>query len=353
MFFLLFAAFALFLGWNADNSTAGDANQHAGLTLAAISLAILFVSVLLHEIGHLQTAAFFGGSLDDMVLAPLGGLTSLRPPRNPRHEVFAHLAGPLVNLILALICIAPLTAFAPASGGSSVPWGLLNPLEPYGITGKPEQLSWDCLRLGAWINWMLAVVNLLPTFPFDGGRALRAGISVLWRRGGRQQAAQAVSRLAIIVAAALLIAAMCLAVFQGSDIGLGGPRIVPVWFALAMLGIFLLFSARLEEEHWTGGDEDEERLFDYDFSAGYTSLERSTESPETDDMESGPFSQWLEERKAARQRRQREKEQEDELRVDEILIRLHAQGMSSLSPDDKALLQRVSARYRSRQGNKA
>jgi Zn-dependent protease len=344
MFFLLFAAFALFLGWQTDNNTPGSSFQ-----LAAISLAILLASVLLHEIGHLQSAVFFGGSMDQMLLAPLGGLSAMRPPRDPRREVLAHLAGPLVNLLLALVCITLLAAFAP--GASGIPWGLLSPLGPAGVTGLPEKLSWDCLRLAAWINWMLALVNLLPAYPFDGGRALRAGLAPLWRSHGRQQASRAVARIAMITAVALLVAALCLALFQSDAARAFENQIVPVWFALALLGIFLLFSARLEEERREAGEEEDDRFFDYDFSAGYTSLERAAEA--ADDAETGPFSQWLEERKAARQRRQREREVEDEQRVDEILARLHAQGMASLSAEDKALLQRVSARYRSRQGNKA
>lgn len=341
MFFLLFAAFSLFLGW-----------QHSGdgsFQLAAISLGILLASVVLHEVGHLQVARFFGGSLDEMVLTPLGGLAAMRPPRNPRHEVLAHLAGPLVNLLLAVICFVVLLFFAP-SGEAGAPWSLFNPLQPDGVQGSLDQLGWDALRLGVWINWMLALINLLPAFPFDGGRALRAGLSLMWQRAGRQYAARVVSRVAMFGAVALLVAAACLAIQR--DAHPLGERVVPLWFGLALLGIFLLFSARLEEERPDFGEEDDDRLFDYDFSAGYTSLERSAEAA-VEEPDPGPFSVWLEERKAARQRRQREREQEDEQRVDEILARLHAEGMQSLSVDDKALLERVSARYRNREGHGA
>ena len=340
LFFVLFAAFTLYLGWQG----AADGT----FQLAGISLLILLASVVLHEVGHLQAARFFGGTMDEMVLSPLGGLSALRPPRNPRHEVLAHLAGPLVNLLLAVVCFVALVLFhPPVAGGAKAPWGLLNPLEPFGVIGTFDQLGWDALRLGVWINWMLALVNLLPAFPFDGGRALRAGLSLAWQRGGRQYAARVVSRVAMFGAVALLVAAACLAIQQDESNLLGG-SIVPVWFGLALLGIFLLFSARLEEERPNLNHDDDDRLFDYDFSAGYTSLERSVEA--VDEADPNPFNLWLEERKAARQRRQREREQDDERRVDEILARLHAEGMQSLSADDKALLQRVSARYRNRQG---
>jgi Zn-dependent protease len=342
MFFLLFAAFAFYLGWQ-------DKGEGA-LALAGISLAVLFASVVLHEIGHLQAARFFGGSMDEMLLAPLGGLAPLRPPRHPKYEVLAHLAGPLINLLLAVVCFVSLVLLHTPPTGDKPPWGLFHPLQPIGLAGGADQLGWDALRLAVWINWMLALVNLLPAFPFDGGRALRAGLSLLWERGGRHYASRIVARVAMFGAIALLVAAACLAV-QPEASNLLFDRDVPVWFGLALLGIFLLFSARLEEERPDLGIEDDDRLFDYDFSAGYTSLERSADAVVESD--SHPLTVWLEERKAARQRRQRERELDDERRVDEILARLHAEGMQSLSADDKALLERVSARYRNRQGNRA
>jgi hypothetical protein len=86
-------------------------------------------------------------------------------------------------------------------------------------------------------------------------------------------------------------------------------------------------------------------LFGYDFSQGYTSLERSTTRHEA---QVGPITRWIQRRRQARFQRQREVEAEEERRVDDILVRLHTHGIDSLSDEDRSLLKRVSARYRQR-----
>ena len=86
----------------------------------------------------------------------------------------------------------------------------------------------------------------------------------------------------------------------------------------------------------------------YDFSQGYTSLERSTQS--LDEKAQSPISQWLEQRRQARQRREEQQEADEERRVDEILARLHEHGLRNLSDEDRSILERVSARYRNRMG---
>ena len=115
--------------------------------------------------------------------------------------------------------------------------------------------------------------------------------------------------------------------------------------ALVVLGLVLFFAARGEVGRAQDAQEDE-WAFGYDFSQGYTSLERNTSHPAR--PRAGPLRQWIDRRRAARQRRQREIEQADEQRVDSILARLHETGMDGLSTEDQALLKRVSARYRNR-----
>jgi hypothetical protein len=114
---------------------------------------------------------------------------------------------------------------------------------------------------------------------------------------------------------------------------------------LAILGVVVFFAGRSE----AGGAVDEpadELALGYDFSQGYTSLDRDPD--EDAPPRAGPVRQWLERRRQGQQRRQRQQAREDELRVDAVLARLHERGMSGLSPEDRALLLRVSARYRGR-----
>jgi len=119
----------------------------------------------------------------------------------------------------------------------------------------------------------------------------------------------------------------------------------PAWFVLGMLALFIFFQSRREIERIEEHEVDEE-LFGYDFSQGYTSLESPHEAPRP---RGNAFSRWWERRRAMREQRRIETEAEEERRVDEILVRLHDGGMKALSAEERALLQRVSARYRNRQ----
>ena len=89
-------------------------------------------------------------------------------------------------------------------------------------------------------------------------------------------------------------------------------------------------AARLEEADWDEG------LFNYDFSQGYTSLERGSDTPRP----RGTLRRWLQNRRELRRRRRLTQEQEEERQVDEILLRLHEAGMDGLSAKERALLNR-------------
>lgn len=335
MFFLLFVAGTLYLNW-LDHRQA----ENQSLTwLVWASLLTLFVSVLLHELGHLLAAERLGTSVDEVVIWPLGNLVSPRGATEPQVEFVTAFAGPLANLLVCGVICFPLLVF---KTDSSTMLGLLNPVEPALAT---DVVSWLVfVKITFWINWMLFLVNLLPAYPFDGGRALRAAIQMFWAGMDRQSAANLVALLAKCCAAAMVGAAILL--YQHPS---DGP--VPAWFALVLMAIFVYFSAK-QEESLEANDEDDEVPFGYDFSQGYTSLERSVErsvDPPHAAQEVGPFSRWLDQRRVAKQQRQLEIEAEEERRVDDILARLHEVGMDNLTAEERSLLQRVSKRLRNRQ----
>jgi stage IV sporulation protein FB len=331
VFFLLFATVTLYLSWLDQRGEAAG-----GLAaVVAMGLGILLVSVLLHSLGHHYAATRLGGNVDQIVIWPLGELSPIRPPREPHAELVVHSAGPLVNLVMCLACAALLLT---QTNGALI--GLLHPLHPENLT---EGSMWLVgLKLTFWINWLLLLVNLIPAFPFDGGRALRAVLAAQWSHAGRRHASVVVARLAQVAAVGLLIVAWLV---RGEE----PAGVTPAWFALVLLAICLFFSASYEQERYDDDPEDDE-LFGYDFSQGYTSLERTDDPPQS---KPGPVSQWIEQRRQAKLRRQREIEEEEERRVDEILVRLHEHGLESLSRDDRELLERVSTRYRKREGHGA
>jgi len=319
-FFLLFAVFTLFLS--------SRQNEQIVVQYASGALIVLLLSVAAHELGHALVAFRVGGHVDEVVLGPLGGLAQARVPRDPQHELVVALAGPAVNL---LICLA----MAPIIVAAAEPLvGLLKPLEPEAILVGPPWLV--AVKLTLWINWVLLLTNVfLPASPFDGGRILRA---VLWHLFDYRTAVASVMVLARVVAGMLCLAA----VLSRNQVDSG---LVPLWVTLILLAILVFFSAKQETARIEEQEIDEE-LFSYDFSQGYTSLERHLDSPH---RSASPLRRWVEGRREARRRRRQLLEQDEERRVDEILVRLHQHGMRGITPKERALLDRVSARYRNRQ----
>lgn len=328
LFFLLFAAFTFYLGW-----IAGQPNHSQYLWIAALSISVLAVSVLAHEWGHVWAAHRLGIPVDQIVLWPLGGMATPERPRDPPADLIIQVAGPLANLALATVCLPPLLMHDP-----NVVVGLVNPLQPVNLVeGEVMIVAW---KLTFWINWTLAVVNAFPTFPFDGGRILRALLLWRWGEARRQRATFVVSLVAQAGAVLLLVAAWLTREWQPMSL-------LPTWFALVLLAIFLFFSAQHERLKPPPPAANDDQPFGYDFSQGYTSLERSYDEAHD---EVGPITRWIEERREARQRRQQEIELDEDRRMDELLQRISVQGLESLSLEERSLLERVSARYRQRNG---
>jgi len=132
-----------------------------GLEAASMGLAYvaaIFLCVVLHELGHALTAKRFSVSTRDITLYPIGGMARLeRIPEDPAEEFWIAIAGPAVNLAIAVLLVLTLTA----AGVSAMP------VEPLVVgVGFFANLM--------WLNLALVVFNMLPAFPMDGGRVLRA-----------------------------------------------------------------------------------------------------------------------------------------------------------------------------------
>jgi Zn-dependent protease len=327
MFFLLFATFTIYLAWEER------ADEDGLIWIALACVVILFFSVLAHELGHFFAAVRLGGFMDAIDLGPLGGLRPVRVPHDPQAELLAVLAGPLVSLAICLGC------FCIVALRDQTAYGLLNPLAPQYVFDvvQIDASQWGTFfRLSCWINWWLVVVNLIPAFPFDGGRGCLALIQSVRPSIDKQQAVGIVAALARLVAIGLIVLAI---VFHDRF-----PSGVPTWLPLVLLAIFVFFAARMEESQGKSIEPGEEE-FGYDFSQGYTSLEGSTE---TRRRPPGLLERWLHRTRVRRQQRQAALEAAEDRRVDDILRRLHDEGIDSLSAEERYLLKRVSARYRSR-----
>ncbi len=133
----------------------------------SLFLFCLFFCVVLHEYGHALMARRYGVPTYDIVLSPVGGVARLqRMPRQPIQEFNIAIAGPLVNVAIAIIlaiilCFTPKESFLPSS------------LEVDILSSPAEFLSVVLL-----LNVILFLFNLIPAFPMDGGRILRAILAV-------------------------------------------------------------------------------------------------------------------------------------------------------------------------------
>jgi Zn-dependent protease/CBS domain-containing protein len=158
------ATFGLVLAW-----AAVDWGNRQGLTGAFYGVAfisLLFLCVTLHELGHSLVALHYGMKVRDITLLPIGGVARLEGElKRPAHEFWMALAGPSVNLVIGLLI-----------GAMVVPWLGWQALEDIGLLlGRLRILGTERLFLELLTaNVGLAFFNLLPAFPMDGGRVLRA-----------------------------------------------------------------------------------------------------------------------------------------------------------------------------------
>jgi Zn-dependent protease len=146
----------LFLAWIFGVSYVAGGPQAAWNDL--LFMVVLFLCVLLHEFGHIFTARAFGVRTPDVILLPIGGVSRLeRIPEKPSEEFLIAIAGPLVNVAIAALLVG--------GGGANLQLDKLAGLDMSGGS-MVDQL--------AAANLFLAVFNLIPAFPMDGGRVLRA-----------------------------------------------------------------------------------------------------------------------------------------------------------------------------------
>lgn len=152
----LHITFILFLAWIFGASWASRGPDEAWANLAFIIL--LFACVVAHEFGHVFAARHFGIATPDVTLLPIGGLARLeRISEEPREEFIIAIAGPMVNVVIALVLVVFFGAHLNTGGLTTI-----------------DSTQVSMIDRLAMVNVFLVLFNLIPAFPMDGGRVLRA-----------------------------------------------------------------------------------------------------------------------------------------------------------------------------------
>ena len=179
--------------------------------MGVVAVLGLFLSIVLHELAHSVVARAFGMEIKGITLWLLGGVAEMADdPPHPRAEFLMAIAGPIMSVVLALLFVSAGTVFG--TGGDVTPIGAI-------------------LHYLGTLNLILAVFNLIPAFPLDGGRVVRAA---LWAwKGDYYWATSVATRMGSIFGLAL-IAIGIIAALSGA--GLGG-----LWWVI--IGIFIRSAA--------------------------------------------------------------------------------------------------------------
>jgi Zn-dependent protease/CBS domain-containing protein len=196
------------LAWVAIAAPIAGAGARQAFAQWVLVVAV-FGCIVVHELAHALVARRFGCPTREILLLPIGGIAQMeRMPERPAQELLVALVGPAANLVIALV----LGGFIGLAG-----W----PIDPE----QPASLGAIIVPL-FWSNIALAVFNLLPAFPMDGGRVLRAALA---SRMGRARATRAAGRVGKVLAVVF--------VFAGLTFGAT---------MLALIGLFVWFTAEQE-----------------------------------------------------------------------------------------------------------
>ena len=188
-------SFVLVLAFGAFLYGSGPAGWLVGSLYGVLSMLLLFASVTLHEYGHALMARRFGVGTRSILLLPIGGVANLeRIPEKPAQELAVVGAGPLVNVIIALV----LTPVALLLNGGN-PNGLLSMNAVGSNIQSPGLFNLVVFLIST--NLLLAIFNLLPAFPLDGGRLLRALLAYVMPYTRATRTAVVVGRLMAVLMA--------------------------------------------------------------------------------------------------------------------------------------------------------
>lgn len=214
-------SFALLLIWIVYQWGIAAGEGIRGVIFGTIVLIAVFGCVLAHELAHAVVAIRHGLGVQDITLLPIGGVARIEHASlTPRAETLIAVAGPLMNIVIALV-LTPLVLLVAVARNINQAIGILLYADEISIAG---------FILYLWIaNILLALFNLLPAFPMDGGRVLRALLSVHRNR-------LSATRIAVYIGQSLAVALAAIGILAGD-------------YLMPLVSLFILVSAQIEIRH--------------------------------------------------------------------------------------------------------
>lgn len=295
----------------------------------AVAAAILLMSLILHEIAHLFFARQFHCLPGSVVIWPLGGMIFSHQKTSFRQSLAVHFSGACVSLVIASLCAWELHQL-------DLLKGLLNPFGMLDLS-VTDNFAHNCLRVAFVVNYCLGLFNLIPVRPLDAGQAFAAFLNL---RFVELETRDLMLRIGLVVSLFGILAGF---VFDISS--------------LVALSAFLLVMHIHEVSQWNPPQDVDDSFLGYDFSEGYTSLDRADGSSRQDDSSRpddeadagfGILDRWKARREEEHAARECEERAQEEHQLDRILEKLHLEGRESLTAKEVGILNRVSARLRQR-----
>ncbi len=312
-------------------------SQHPSSRIAGsgiVTSLVLIASLLLHELAHVFANRNLGGEVRSLVLLPWGGSSDFEYPQTNGGRAIVHMSGIFVNGFVFLIGAVLLMQ----TGNHSLA-SVVNPFDPHGFDTNDWERS--LLTIVTWVNFQLFIVNFIPCYPFDGARVLRCLFRAVNPELSRIKVETTIMAISHLIAVGMIGVAWLLP--YDSYIS----TIQAPWAILVIGGITLIFSSRyschMEIANALPSDWDDEIGSFDEFDSIYGETDPSIDF--TDDEQ---YSQWLNEKRAEREAMEQELIEDEERKADEILGKLHGQGLESLTDEERSLLARVSERIRRR-----
>lgn len=292
-----------------------------GAAMTAIWLGMLFVAVLLHEYGHCLAAKSQGGSGDQILMWPLGGLAFTNAPMTPRAQFITVACGPLVNVGLGAVCAAVLIS---TTGDPQVV-----SLNPFRAVRFARLDPWQFyVGLFYWMNLSLFCFNMLPIFPMDGGQLFRV---LLWPHLGLRQATMIATQVGMAGAVLLAVWGITLADTLLITIAIFGGITAFQHYQLARHGML--------QEEWQPMRYDPPRSRRTGWWQRLAAWLRQPPRRGASRMNPNPGA-W-----EARQEEDRQRERE----IDRILKKVHDQGLQSLTYVERQTLERATRERQERE----